>query len=662
MAAWRPERARIATLALVVAAAALVPYLARRAPLGGLFAVAIGLLWLVVITAACAGLGWPVLRRLAGGSETSLEDWVVALAAGAGLLTAAAWLWSTLGLLRPLPLVATLVAAAVIGAIPLSRERARLLALLRSPTPLGVALLALAACTVLTALTLSPHYDQWHQHFGFPYQWLRHGHFSTLPRNFYSAMPANMSFLYTYGLAALGPAAAQLSHWWMGALSVAGVACLANRASGVTAGRWAVLVFAGTPTVMALSTTGLSDLGIAAWGAAAWLLVLRFGRLDGPSPIAPWALSGAFVGLAVGCKYVALSSVALPVGAAAALLLLVPGATAVERRAGLLRLLALAGGATATFGPWAARNLTATGNPLFPYFSGLFGKLTGRDQGTAEEVARWVGDLTLTWDHLRAGLDLAAFSSRGDGFSPTGCLYVVLIPVAAFLHLDRRVTRQERALALGGLLGLAAWMAGLQGARYLVGAFIPVAAVLGGTVARLLDSLARPPRAAVVSLLALLLAMNLTLALSPPGVLRLGVSLGQIPLDEVMGRWVSHWGALEVVNRDLPADACLLLVAEARGLLVDRDVELEHAIHVPLLVELAESSPDDGEMANALHRRGITHLLVNRHEARRMAAMAGRDDYFATSSPAASARLARFLATRLEPLWEEHGVGVYRLR
>ena len=55
--------------------------------------------------------------------------------------------------------------------------------------------------------------------------------------------------------------------------------------------------------------------------------------------------------------------------------------------------------------------------------------------------------------------------------------------------------------------------------------------------------------------LALLLACNLTVALTPFGLLRLGVSLGQTPLDDVMSRWVSHWGALRVVNRDLPVDA-----------------------------------------------------------------------------------------------------------
>jgi len=652
----------LAALALVAATAVLAPELSHLAPLGGLLTVALGLLWLLVFTAACAGLGWPVLRSLAGSRATSTEDWVVALAAGAGVLTAAAWVWSLLGLLRPLPLTVTLVAAAALGAIPLGRERARFLHAVRAPTPVVIPLTLLAGCTVLTALTLAPLYDQWHQHLGFPYQWLRHGHFSTLPRNFYSGMPANMSFLYTYGLALLGPAAAQLTHWWMGALSVAGVACLARRASTVTAGRWAALIFAGTPTVMALSTSGLSDLGIAAWGAAAWLLVLRFGAVDRPSPPAAWALCGAFVGLAVGCKYVALSSVALPVAAAAVLLLLGPGSTAALRRAGPVRLLAVAGGATATFGPWAVRNLATTGNPFFPYFANLFGTLTGRDQGTAAEVARWVGDIVLSWDHLRQGLDLAAFSSRGDGFSPTGCLYVVLIPVALVLHLDRRTGRLERALALGGLLGLLAWMAGLQGARYLIGTFVPLAAALAATVARWVEDLSYPLRRAVVTLLACLLACNVAIAMTPLGLQRLGASLGLVPLDGVMRHWVSHWGALHFVNQSLPPDARLLLVAEARGLLVDRDIELEHAIHVPLLVELAESSPDDGAMAEALHRRGVTHLLVNRQEARRMAAMAGRGDYFATSSPEAAQRLARFFAARLEPLWEEHGVGVYRLR
>jgi hypothetical protein len=279
----------------------------------------------------------------------------------------------------------------------------------------------------------------------------------------------------------------------------------------------------------------------------------------------------------------------------------------------------------------------------------------------SERVAQWIAGYTLTWEHLWAGRDLTVLSWPPDGAPPLGPLYLVLLPVAA-VFCARRLDLTRRALVLGGLVGVALWLPGYQSSRYLLPALVPVIPLMADGLVQLLTTMSRPVRRAVVAMLAFLAAWNLQLAVAPVEVDRLAATLGQRPVDSVLDRWVSSWPAVRWINANLPEDACVLLVAEARSLLLDRDVVLEQAIHEPLLVELAESRPSAEAVARALADRGVTHVLYNRQDERRMLAMAGGQHFLETSSPAADARLERFFVDWLEELWRQGGVSVYRLR
>jgi hypothetical protein len=66
-------------------------------------------------------------------------------------------------------------------------------------------------------------------------------------------------------------------------------------------------------------------------------------------------------------------------------------------------------------------------------------------------------------------------------------------------------------------------------------------------------------------------------------------------------------------------------------------------------------------MAATLTTSGVTHLLTNRWEARRIAEMQGRDRFFEYHLPAAAANLEKFSRGCLEEIWSERGVSLYRL-
>ncbi len=253
-------------------------------------------------------------------------------------------------------------------------------------------------------------------------------------------------------------------------------------------------------------------------------------------------------------------------------------------------------------------------------------------------------------------------SLPADGTPPFGPLYLVLLAPALLLLPWRTVPRQHLVLGAGFLVGVAAWLPGLQSCRWLLPALLPATALLGDGVARLLERLEPPPRRAVLVLLVLLTAWSLQVAVAPVEVDRVACTLGQKSVDSIMRQWVSLWPALEYVNNQLPPDARLLLVAETRSLLLDRDVVLEDGVHTPLVLEIVERSADAAAAAAELRALGVTHVLFNQQEAARVCRMTGRSAFFVPTSTAAAERLAALFSQWLEPLWEENGVTVYRLR
>lgn len=620
-------------------------------PVGSLLTVG---LWVVVWTLAALGPGRFVVGRFRGGGDESTEDLLLAGVAGSAVLAALAAALSVPGWFRPVPLLVVLGAAAVWGGIGLVRRPVRL----PSPGSCAVGPAALWLVALVVAATVTTFYDQWHQHLGFPWLWLQDGSISVNPDNFYSYMPVNSSLMYAYGLGSLGAWTAQVTHWWCGVVTVLICACLGRRMVGDGGGWWAALLVATTPNVLELSCSGGSDLVVTMFSAAAWLALVR--TADSPDrSVSWWLLAGAMAGLAAGTKYTALGTVALPL-AAGALVLHRPwrrGSFGPMARGAATAV----AGAAVTFGPWVLRNLLATGAPLYPFLTGPFRGMLTTD---ARSIAPFAGELSgfnFGWSHILDGIGLGSISSPIGGFAPAGLLWLAFGAVTVVV-LPRMKRPLATALTAGGLVGVAQWLVGLQVVRYLLPALVPLAAVLGGGVALAMRASTTPVRRAVAVLILAAVAWNLTTVLKPVAFERLGCSLGVNPVEPLLARWVSSSLAFDAV-RALPQDARLLLVAESRALGFERPVVLENPYPFgdTRLEALARSCADPESMAAELAGEGITHVLTNRWEARRMASMIRRDRYFGAADPDVVARLDAFARHCLEPEWLGHGVAIYRL-
>jgi hypothetical protein len=628
-----------------------------RAETGGGFAalagIALPLVWAAIWSLAAFGAGRPVMRWLLDGREPDWVDNVTASVAGGAVLVACAFLLSLLGWFRPWPLMGVVLLQAAVGVISLVRRP------IDRPN-VGIRfmpLAGLAAVALMVAATVSMFYDQWHQHLGFPWVWLQVGSIHALPRNWYSYMPVNSSLLFAYGLGTLGSWSAQVVHWWSGVVTLLAVAGLAHRVGPRSSSTWAVWILATSPTVLHLATTAGSDLVISMFAAGAWLAILHSYRHH-QRALYWWGFAGVNVGLAVGTKYTAIGTVAIPA---------VVGALVLHRpwRDGRAsRSLAIgAGVATAAalgvFAPWAIRNMIATGNPLFPFVNGPFRSVLRVSWETVEQFSAWMSGFDLSTRHLIEGLELGTFRHSMDGFPSIGIAFLGL--AALVVVTWRRLPRPAvPALAAAVLVGCAFWIVSMHANRYLVPVLVPGVVVLGAAVATTVSSTSGSVRVALVSLMGLAFTWNLCATVSGLGVERLGCTLGVFRLEPILAREVSSSPAFEPVA-SLAQDAKILLVAESRALGFERPVELDHPFGEPRLEELARLSSEPREMAQHLAGEGFSHVFANSWEAPRIAGMNKRQRYFEPSDPATAERLDRFCRECLDPVWSDRGVGLYRI-
>jgi len=399
---------------VAIAAAVVITRYGWYAALNATVPLTFVLVWTAVLALACWGAGELACRRFLNCERSSLENSVLVLLAGSAVLMAISGVLGALHILRPPLLLAAMAGWACRGALVLFRNPPLLPKICGTPgSSLWIVLFFAGGLSLVAATTFAPFYDQWHYHLGFPYQWLRSGTLVIFERQAYSFFPSNMGLLYVYALAGPGPWAAQVGHWWMGVLAAGGSASIAKRLGASSKGQLlAAAIFAATPSFVQMGALAAADLGVAAFGVGAVIALVRLIRE--PDRATFWAAAcGAFAGLSAGCKYLALATVVLPIGMLLPIAVFVGSAgrqrLPLTTRATLVFAVFLA----LTVGPWFARNAAVSGNPVHPYFAGVFSGDGARDSGSDPQVAAGIGSFEPTPAKAVTALTLGLFSPRG---------------------------------------------------------------------------------------------------------------------------------------------------------------------------------------------------------------------------------------------------------
>jgi hypothetical protein len=647
MAADTPPRPPdIVILAAAIGGAALL-WLSRDVlPVDITLRLRLTLAWLLAWTLAALGAGGPLHRRLVGRGASALIDLPLTALTGAGVLATALTALALVGLFRVPVVVAILVLATALGCRECLTGRWREVAGL--PRLPAIAWLPIAAFAALLPVLAAPPvmYDALNYHLAFPERWLAAGGFLEFPRHGFSYYPSSYGLLYGCALAAVGPWGATAIHFWFGVMASLTAASLGARLGGPRTAAWAGACFALTPAVLEVATYAAADLAVAAWAGAALATLLL--APDGPPDPRRGALAGFLLGCALAAKYLAFAVVLLPF-----LAVLISSLPRRPWRRSIAVVAAAGAAAALPVVPWLARNLAWTGNPLYPYLQrALGGPPTGMGVGSHVVQIGGAEPGSLAWAFQSVvALGLRTVEPLGQG-GILGPLWLLLLAVAALTSWGGRDRALRRGLWLAAIVGLVAWGALVQMARFLLPVLVVAAPLAGAAAAGLVSAAGPAVRWSFRLLLLFALVWSSTMIATTQNLDRLGLAAGLLDDEAYRARWISYEPVVDHLNHDLPPGSRVLFVGEPRSFYVDLPVVIEDPFHTPLLVELAAAGASAEDMARSLRDLGVTHLMVNTREMPLSARLRGVDDFWSPATPAQRAAIDELLQR-----WTERTAG-----
>lgn len=337
------------------------------------------MLWNLALCLAFALLVWAPLGRrmlLAIFHGRSYGPASLAVAAGMGAWGLWILLLGVLGLLHPLPVLASAIGAALISRKRLSVKPEPPGSVLQEGPHTRAAGFLAAAFRILSAIflciaaasALAPElsFDALNVHLPYARDSAVSGGIRFEPNNWSSAMPALPLMTYVTGFLFSGVTLAKLFNALCYALTGAAIYHFCRRRGSRLHGLAAATLFWSSPVALYEATTALIDLPFALYSAIAVLALLEWTRSDDDAFL--W-LSAFALGMASACKYHAVFWV-LPVVLVMLRHLLAARKTAV--RAGLAFILRYGLIAFLIYLPWMLRTWIYTGNPVFPLANAFF--------------------------------------------------------------------------------------------------------------------------------------------------------------------------------------------------------------------------------------------------------------------------------------------------
>jgi len=498
-------------------------------------------------------------------------------------------------------------------------------------------------------------YDVLEYHLEMPREYYEAGVIAYAPHNVYANFPASVEMYYLLTMVVLDDVldvgtTANMVHLLFAVLTV-WAAWVVGRDWSASAGVVAGISAASAGWLIYLSGLAYVENAMLFFGVVASGCVLRALRTDGSARV--WfILAGLAAGFACGCKYTAVPMIAAPLGMA----ILVASRQPLRRRA--TDALTFSVFCLLAFSPWLIKNAVMTGNPVFPLANSLF---HAEPEGWGEEeTERFDAAHGIAPAERSIGARLAATWKRtvGDPYQRFGPA-VFLLAVGGLIGRQR--DRTDLALVVVLVVQVLVWLLATHlFARFTVVLLIPLVLLAGRSITS--EAPRRRKAIIVIAMLAgctwnFTFAARLRAAESPPG---------------EPGTWIASWvydGKLPgykymaVVNRELPEDAKILLVGEARALYFRREVDYCVVFNRNPFVEAVRAAGSDEEIVAWLRERGYTHVVVNWTEVARLARTYGFAEeitpaLFDRLGPAGLARTHRFLLPERNALH----VDIYEVR
>jgi 4-amino-4-deoxy-L-arabinose transferase-like glycosyltransferase len=592
--------------------------------------------WVVLVS---LGLGLGLLRLLLPETLSRLKVTVLGTGLGLGLLGLLSLAIGLVGLFRP-AITYSLMVVLSLGLLGwLWRQKPGWLpALIDPPRPWMILYLGfIALLTLLLALLPPADWDGLFYHLTGPKLYLQAGRITGGMDVPHFNFPSLMEMLFAWAMLLRGDVAAKLLHTSFALLLAGLVYLIARRWLDPKAGWPAVIILASMPLLVTLGSWAYNDLALAFYQLASVYSIINYqlavnkereaGIQTGSSlwRNRSWLiLSGLFAGLAMGMKY---TSFVTPL---VVVLIIAYYVSRIAYYRVLFDLSIFSGAAFLVAFPWYLKNWMLTGNPVYPFLSGVFGGqfwdgfraewYAGAGTGIGWDPGKL---LALPWLLTLGVYDANYWDGR------TGPLWLLFLPLIIFLAwpgMRRRLELEVQPVALAALLvyslahfGFWAlgviWSQPLFQSRLLLPGLVGLVPLAGWAWLQLPKfdlpqfSVSRFVNIAV-ALTLVLTVIDLTL-LTQEKIDPLPYLLGQESRETHLTRRLgAYYVAMQEINQKLPAEARIVFLGEPRSYYCQKDCRpdsiLDEFPHLVYRYGTAEA------IAKAWQAAGITHVLVYR--------------------------------------------------
>jgi hypothetical protein len=490
-------------------------------------------------------------------------------------------------------------------------------------------------------------YDSMVYHLAVPQYWfLSHG-ICDFPTNFFSNYPYGGELFYMGGILFQGTETAKLLH----AVAYGFCALFAGGWARETAGEragWLALGLTLSLPLFSINVWSTQVEGLLALASLLFLYSFYHCIERDRSPAAWAALTGAFMALAFSIKYTS-----------ALVVLSALGAMALLRRKEFSKIKTSQWGIAALgifllTGPWVLKNYIFTGNPFFPYFMALFKgrhltpwayqQLLTEQQGRVAQGWQW---LYLPWKAVMA---------NPDGFNFAGPLALAAVPWLFFPGLRRPAFKFLAWVVILFFIG-GFWVTHIL--RFLGTGFILVYILLGCA----LTGGSKPAWGkglSWVGAFSALLCFGYLSGISAHYSTCAGVWSGRQTRAEYLmspGKITPYYDTAQWINQNLPPEAHLLIVGDARGLYYDRPFVTNSVFDEQELSKAAREEAASKGIAQRLKELGVDYLVVNGAEGIRVSAEYHHYDLTADQWK----RLDDFIQQDTEAVYQQGLQGVYHV-
>ncbi len=332
------------------------------------------------------------------------------------------------------------------------------------------AVVVLTAPMVLMALYPPTQFDATLYHLPFATAFVDAGSLPFLENLRYPVFPQLQEMLFVLGFFLSGEIAAQMNQLLALLLTAIILIAWGSSMEAERAGFWSAALWLGNPLAVWLGGAAFADIGLTMFVTAAFFAWHRWSVSESTSWL---VVSAAMVGFACASKYLGLFFLVL--------LLSFTLFIAIRSR-GWRTAVIFSSVVLAVAGPWYARIIYFTGNPVFPYFANFFGwnawsfKTSVYPAANSQSLAPFLGyQINEILAHLGFLLTApynAVFQRSVFHFqAPISPWYLILIPLLAYPSLRTRMGRWAAGIIL--IYGLF-WIATIRDIRYVL-PIIPLA-------------------------------------------------------------------------------------------------------------------------------------------------------------------------------------------